>query len=157
MLHSVGNKGSNTTEMMGCKACPAAVTSGRNLTKLGAPSNRGTQHETTRQSKQCCDRGRLAERQPGLAADSQIAAKVAKAPRRQVSKHRRRDSGSQSMTGHRNLSLANLRQHWPPNLSQLEKWSKPMGDQQNLKTLISKFYWRTRWTAVTMSKQQIHK
>ena len=123
-----GHKGSDTTEMMGCKACPAAVTSGRNLTKLGAPSNRGTQHETTGQSEQCCDRGRLAERQPGLAADSQIPAKVAKAPRRQVSKHRHRDSGSQSMTGHRSLSLANLRQPWPPNLSELEKWSKPVGD-----------------------------
>ena len=103
--------GSDTTEMMGCKAHPAAVTSGGNLTKLGASRNWGTQHETTGQREQCCDRCRLAEKQAGLAADSQSLAKVAKAPQRQVSRHRRRDSGSQSMTGHRNLSLANLRQY----------------------------------------------
>ena len=71
MLHSVGSQASDTTEMTGCKAYLAAVTSGGDLTTLEASSNWGTQHETTGQSGQCCDRCRLAERQAGLAADSQ--------------------------------------------------------------------------------------
>lgn len=79
------------TEMNGLEVYPAAFTDGRNPTKLGTRSNRRIQHQATGQSKQHCDRYRLAGRQAGLAADSDIPATVAKVPWRQITKHRKQD------------------------------------------------------------------
>lgn len=77
--------------MNGLEVYPAAFTDGRNPTKLGTRSNRRIQHQATGQSKQHCDRYRLAGRQAGLAADSEIPATVAKVPWRQITKHRKQD------------------------------------------------------------------